>query len=115
MSHDPIQPEKLDGLFLCDSGIAVVLCPTEECAYPHRQISMRRFVATAGMKGIREELNYAERMRRAMLAGAVEALDAVRQAHFHVEELYIQAMDFEAKEAFTKKFCETLFHLQNEE
>ncbi|MBQ9131781.1 MAG: hypothetical protein IJX62_04850 [Clostridia bacterium] len=113
VSYDPIQPEKLDGLFLCDSGIAFVICPAEECGYPARQIDIRRLVDTAGLNSVRKELNYAEQMRRAMLAGAVEAMDAVKDAHFRIEELYVDAMDFAAKEKFTKKFCQQLFHLQN--
>ena len=115
VSHDPIQPEKLDGLFLCDFGIAIVICPSEECSYPAKQIDIRRCVDTTGLKSVRRELNYSEQMRRAMLEGAVEAMESVRQSHFLIEELYMDAMDFVAKEKFTKKFCQQLFHLQNAE
>ena len=29
ISHDPVEAEKIDGLFLCNSGIAFVVCPEE--------------------------------------------------------------------------------------
>jgi hypothetical protein len=113
VSHDPIRPDKVDGFFFQDSGIAIVICGAEECMYPHRTVSMRRFVDTAGLKKVREALNYAERMRRAMLEGAVESMEQVKEIHFLIESIYADAMDFEAKEKFTKQFCERLFHLQN--
>ena len=108
LSHDPILPDRLDGLFLCQSGVAFVVCPAEECSYPHRQVRMRRFVDVGGMKKIREDVNYAERVKRALLGGALDALEQVRRIHFEVEEIYATAMDFPAKEAFTKEFCASL-------
>ena len=76
---------------------------------------MRRFVEVSQTKSIRRALTYSERMRRAMLDGAIEALARVREAHFALEEIYISAMDFSKKEAFTKAFADRLFHLQNGE
>ena len=46
---------------------------------------------------------------------ALEALEAVREAHFRLEEIYAKAMDFEAKEQFTKAFCERIFLLKKDE
>ena len=109
VSHDPILADRPDGFFLPESGVAMVICPEEECTYPHRRISMRRFVETARMHGVREELNRAERTRRAMLAGAEAALREVRPIHGELERIYGQAMDFGAKEEFTKSFCECIF------
>lgn len=114
VSHDPILPERIDGIFLCESGLAFVVGRGEECAYPYKKVGTRRFVDTASMKGIKTSLNHAEQMCRAMLGGAVDALERVRDVHFKIEDLYIASMDFQAKEAFTKSFCEKLFPLQNE-
>ena len=75
---------------------------------------MRGLVNTAAMKSVKRELNYTERMRRAMRGGALDSLERVREIHFRLEEIYMSAMDFDAKEAFTKKFCQRLFDLQNE-
>ena len=109
ISHDPVEAEKIDGLFLCESGIAFVVCPEEECDYPHRLISMRRFVDTASMKHVRRELRAVDRISRAMRGEALDALEKVREVHFRLEDIYSAAMNFEAKEAFTKSFCKKLF------
>lgn len=114
ISHDPVEPEKLDGLFLRESGIAFVVCRSEGCEFPHKNIRMRRFVNTSGMKEVRKSLNFAERMCHAMRMGALDELEKVGELHFRLEEIYMSAMDFEAKERFTKQFCERLFHLKNE-
>ena len=109
ISHDPIEAEKIDGLFFLTSGIAFVVCPEEECDYPHHRISMRRFVDTASMKRIRRELRAIDRISRALKGEALDALEKVREVHFRLEDIYSNAMDFGAKEAFTKSFCQKLF------
>lgn len=109
LSHDPVEAEKIDGIFLCQSGVAFVVCPEEECDYPHHRICMRRFVDTASMKRIRRELRATDRISRALKGEALDALEKVREVHFRLEDIYSSAMDFSAKEAFTKAFCEKLF------
>ena len=112
VSHDPVEPEQLDGLFLCESGVAFAVCEGRACDYAHKRIRMRRFVNVPAMKKERAQLNYAERMRRAMRDGALESLERVSAFHFRLEEIYMAAMDFEQKENFTKAFCHTLFDLK---
>lgn len=109
ISHDPVEAEKIDGLFFTESGIAFVVCPEEECDYPCHRISTRRFVDTASMKRIRRELRAGERIGRALRTEALDALEKVREVHFRLEDIYSDAMNFDAKEAFTKSFCEKLF------
>ena len=109
ISHDPVEAQKIDGLFFLESGIAFAVCPEEECDYPHRQILMRRFVDTASMKRMRRELRAVDRIARALRAEAIEALEKVREVHFRLEDIYSSAMDFGAKEAFTVSFCKKTF------
>jgi len=112
ISHDPVEPEVIDGLFLCESGVAFGVCRGAERGLPKKRIRMRRFVDTAAMKRERERLNYAERMRRALRDGAIGALERVGEIHFRLEEIYSSAMDFEQKEKFTQGFCRALFDLK---
>lgn len=113
ISHDPIEADKIDGLFLLQSGIAFAVCPEAECDYPSTRVVMRRFVNTAAMRSVRRELHCCDRIGRALLGEALEALEKVREVHFRLEQVYSAAMDFEAKEAFTKAFCQTLFKNQS--
>ena len=109
ISHDPVEADKIDGIFLCESGIAFAVCTEEECDYPCHRICMRRFVDTASMKRIRRELRAIDRISRALKGEAIDALEKVREVHFRLEDIYSSAMDFSAKEAFTKAFCEKIF------
>lgn len=109
VSRDPILPERTDALFLPDSGIAFAVLSAELCSYPHRTISVRRFVDTRAMRRVREPLGYAERVRRVMLDGAVAELERAAGLHFRIEAIYERAMDFGAKEAYTRDFCTQLF------
>ena len=70
---------------------------------------MRRFVEVASLRPFRSKINYAEQMKRALLGGALERLREVKAAHFAIEKIYMSAMDFSAKEAFTKAFLKKLF------
>jgi hypothetical protein len=108
ISRDPILPDVIDGLFLPASGDAFVIGEEKDCIYPHRILSLNRFVNTSDMRAEREKINYAERLSNAMLAGAIEELETVKKAHFLLEEIYSSAMDFEKKEAYTKAFCERI-------
>ena len=109
LSHDPILPDVIDGLFLRDSGDAFVVGKSEDCPYPHRKISVSRFVQTGIMREVRARINYTERLSVAMLGGAIDELEKVKHAHFLLEEIYSSTMDFEKKEAYTKAFCDRLF------
>lgn len=108
VSRHPLLPEQIDALYFPQTGAAFVTFPGGNPQKIHK-ISMRRFVETESMHAIRKELNFSERMRRAALEGAILCFEQVRQAHFAVEQIYIRAMDFGAKESFTKSFCASLF------
>ena len=114
LSRDPIYPERVDAIFFCSAELLFAVDTGEHVGYPYRKISTRRFVDTAGFGAVRSSYNYAHRMSESLLDGAVEALEEARGVHFALEEIYAEAMDFKAKENFTKSFCSTLFDLQNE-
>lgn len=114
VSYDPVFPEQIDGIFLSDASVAFVKGDGEECSYPHRAVSVRRFVDTVRMRGDRRAILYAMRMREALLSGACEALADAQRHHFALEEIYSGAMDFPGKEAYTKSFCQEHFDLQKD-
>ncbi len=111
VSKDPVLPHRVDGLFLCESGIAFVLLPELDCSYPHKRLSMRHFVETGRMKEVRGAINFCEHLQEALLEGAIEELGQVRELHFQLEEIYTASMCFQAKEQFTREFCRRLFEV----
>lgn len=114
ISRDPIMPNRIDGLFLTEAGLAFAVFPKRLCSYPHRALMLRRFLDARGLRRARGQILYAERMMRALLDGALEEMERVKDIHFRIEEVYSDAMDFERKEEFTRSFCQRLFDLQKE-
>ncbi len=113
VSYDPILPDRIDGIFICECEWVFAVGRGSECTLPFKRVGTRRFVDTAGLRSIRPLLNHSEQMMRAMKGGALDALACVREAHFDLERIYTAAMDFQAKEDFTRRFCNSLFSLQN--
>ena len=111
VSRDPILPENTDALFFPMSGTVFAVLPEEACRYPHRTVSMRRFVDTGAMRRVRVPLGYAIRVRRVMLTGAVGELERAAELHFRIESVYERAMDFAAKEAYTAAFCRRILEI----
>lgn len=114
VSHDPVHPDRLDGIFLQDFRRAIVILPKGIEKPRGRVIGLRRFVEIAKMRDVRGEVRFAQRLGESMKEGALEALREVRELHFSLESCYIDAMDFEEKEKFTKSFCNRLFDLKKE-
>lgn len=109
VSHHPIWSDCVDGVYLKESGIAFAVCRGEETKVPCKVIRTARFLPGLLGEERRKKIRYAERMREAMLAGAVEELREAGRLHFAIEKCYIGAMNFEEKENFTKEFCRKLF------
>lgn len=114
VSHDPVYPDRLDGIFLQDFRRAVVILPKRIEKPKGRVVSLRRFADISGMRRVKGELRLLSRLQEAMRQGALDALREVKEVHFALEEAYGAAMDFQAKEFFTKCFCEELFDLKTE-
>ncbi len=109
VSRDPVLPGRIDGLLLCGSGLCFAVCPPQQCAYPHRRVTLRRFVRTGEMRPVRRETAAAGRLGRGLLREALAGMERVRQCHFEIERIYASAMDFAAKEVFTADLCDRLF------
>ena len=104
---------RLEAIFVQDCSVAFVIGKEKDWGSDQRPIRMRRFVDVHAMRAIRERYCHAERSRKELLKGALLELSSVRNAHFALEEIYMQAMDFPKKEQFTKDFIDALFVLQN--
>ena len=115
VSYHPVLPDRIDALLLEDDKTVFVVCGAEDADklslhVPHaRHISMRRMLLPAALRGVREEVRRACRLRASLMDAAQAALQGVSRAHFELERLYGAAMDFEAKERYTDALCRRLF------
>ncbi len=110
VSYDPVYPDKADGLYYPASGLCVLVgaaSPREGC--PTREISLRRYTDADILRTHRPEIRHAVSLRNTMEEDALRALAEAGEYHFELEGIYAAAMDFGAKETFTKRFCEKLF------
>ena len=104
VSWDPVCPWRADGLFWPDGRLAVVVSDDEMLPL-HRHVYLSHYVDAALMKGLRYDMRYAKTTGERLMAGACYCFERGAGYHFELEDIYMAAMDFEAKEAFTKKFC----------
>ena len=110
VSYDPVYPRKIDGLYYPDTDLCVLLGHTE---FPEgaasRTVSLRRYADPGALRSVRGELRHAEAVRTRLIESALHELSVAAKYHFELERIYAAAMDFHAKEAFTRSFCEKLF------
>lgn len=100
-----VEPSMLCGLMAARDGVAfldgdVVDVGTGDDV---RVVNMSRFYLPARLREVRGELRLAAKCRAALLAGAEEAFGRVREAHFALERIYADAMDFSAVEALGER------------
>lgn len=105
VSYDPLLPERIDAIAPLGTDCAFSLSDCEDGAV----INLQRFVKAEAYKMIRASLKEKKSAAESLEAFAVQALAAVREYHFAIEQLFSDAMDFSAKEAYTTAFCTKLF------
>ncbi len=95
-SVDPLMPERFDALRFEESGRVY-----EIGGGGAKPINMKRFIDLTALRGCRDELKSTAKLRRAALDSALSSLSRAADAHFALEKIYGEAMDFAAKEDFT--------------
>jgi hypothetical protein len=104
LSYDPINSDRLDALYLEEEEILLTRSDVPNA----KVISMSRFIPQRALAPYRSSLKNAMKLRELMLDETLSELAAVKKVHFEIEEIYKSAMDFPAKEKFTKDFLKKL-------
>lgn len=110
VSYDPVYPHKIDGLYYPETALCVLLGyaePGEGVA--SRAMTLSRYADPVALRTVRGELRHAETLRSRLTESALRELSVAAEYHFELEKIYSAAMDFQAKEDFTRSFCEELF------
>ena len=110
VSYDPLYPHKIDGLYYPSNGLCILVGhaePPENAVI--RRISLRRCADPEALRLVRGELRRAAAFREELTEAALRELTEAAEYHFGLEQIYTEAMDFTAKEAFTENFCHRLF------
>lgn len=118
VSYHPLLPDAIDALLLETSGtVFLVGAPgdafPQNVRFPDRILPARRMISASALRARREQARYTVRLREALIDSACERLTEAQRAHFALEEIYTAAMDFPAKEAFTRALITRLFDAPN--
>ena len=116
ISLDPLNCECLDAILFEESGTAfVVLRANETEKYSGKlegTVNMKRFVKCSGLceseKAQKREYRGDVRIRDGLVDSACECLQSAGRAHFLLEKLYGEAMDFDAESSFCQSFSANL-------
>ena len=120
ISFDPLNTDCIDGILFCESGVAFTVLSCDEAEkYADKlagTVNMRRFVKTSALsereKKKRSEYKSDIRIRDGLIASATDRLREAGRAHFELESIYGDCMDFEAESRFCESFsialCEKL-------
>lgn len=107
LSQNPIIKERIDVLCAKESGLTFEI--SNEMNEGARSINMKRFVDGTQISKIRQSYRSLARVRDNVLNLALEEFENIKKYHFILEEIYGSAMDFNAKEQFTREFCNKMF------
>lgn len=94
-----------DGIFVISKKIAFVA--SDKCAGDN-DIRMTRFVSDDLPDGVRGSMRLSERLYTSCVDEAVTLLKRAAEAHFALEKLYGEAMDFSKLERYTKTLCKEI-------
>ena len=114
VSGNLLDPSRKTGLFLPKTRSCVSILPSRTPRHGDRYsydqtIRTDRFLNLAELRGTSLALQYAARCREMLMEGAEQTLRQIRETHFRLEEIYGEAMDFEAKEEAGENLLRRLF------
>jgi hypothetical protein len=107
ISNNPIIKERIDLLCATDSGLTFEI--TNRMDDNIRSINMRRFIDGGQISKIRPQYRALSRVRDSILELVLNEFENIKKYHFILEEIYGSAMNFEAKEQFTRELCNKIF------
>lgn len=107
ISPNPIVKDRIDVLCAKTSGLTFEI--SNEMNEGARSVNMKRFVDGAQISKIRQDYRACVRVRDSILNLVLDEFESIKKYHFILEEIYGSAMDFGAKEQFTREFCNKIF------
>lgn len=109
VSYDPINTDRPDCVYFCNSKIAFVACePSDADRSRCVRINMKRFLDKEKIDEVKREYRYNVKLYEALLSSACDSFAEAGEAHFELEKIYSSCMDFSAKERFTASFCDRI-------
>lgn len=105
--HSPLNPARLEGLILPQTGLGIFNQDWDEDNCRH--IRLDELVSSGTDKQQRRQIRRSQRLSRDCIELAVERLEQAKQLHDELEACYRPYMDFDALTDFTEKEMERVF------
>ena len=103
LSFDPLDTQKIDAIYLDDSGTSFITsCDKGVCRAEDNVINTERFFDKKDFGVIRSSARQAIKCASLMVDAASNTMKRIYALHESLEAIYIRAMDFKAKEEYTK-------------
>ncbi len=112
ISFSPLLPERIRVLSIDDYGLCISAIPREQlpsAKTPDHLINLDRFIHREKLRPYRQKFRFCEKCRLAFSEEAYGVLKEIKALHFQLEQCYIDCMDFDQKDAFTKAFLTRVF------
>lgn len=112
VSYSPLDRTRIDALLLEESGIGFVIGRGEEAGREGR-VNMRRFIdfsrgRSETVARDKSEFRELERLKNSLSERACKNLEEAGRAHFALEKIYGEAMDFEALDGYCEAVSEKI-------
>lgn len=119
VSFDPVNTEVPDAILFEESGLCFAVGESEPDALAEGRINMKRFVslprASAEAARVKSELKADGRLYDGLLCCACERLEEAGEAHFALEGIYGECMDFASESRFCSSLAATVADLLENE
>lgn len=108
ISYDPFFPTVPDAIFIPSADISVYI--GSEPRTDEKTVNMSRFISDDILSPFKPKLRAISRLRRDLLDLLYADFMRIRTLHGQTEKIYIQAMDFSAKEELRDNIINKLFN-----
>ena len=106
-SYNFLDPHRLDAVFLCGMGLCFIssdLLSEEEERDGISHVGMQRFTDKATARAQKECIKRTDNLKKEIFKNALADMKRMQAAHFELERIYAESMDFSKKEEFTSEW-----------
>ena len=107
VSYDPFAPEYPDAIYYPERD--TVFYVGSEGDFDEKTVNMRRFINDGRLRAYKPRIRAIKRLRGDVLNELLIDAASIKRLHSELEEIYSEAMDFSAKERFSKEFINGIF------
>lgn len=107
VSYDPFAPESPDAIYYPERN--TVFYVGSESDFDEKTVNMRRFIDDERLRAYKPRIRAIKRLRSDVLSELLIDSASIKRLHSELEEIYSRAMDFSAKEGFSKEFKRSIF------